>query len=534
MSKHSKILIVDDEPANVRLLERILEVAGYFDFKSTVDPRRALELFQQFDPDLVLTDLHMPHLDGFALMEKLKVLIPSHVYVPIIVLTADINPETRRRALALGAHDFLVKPLDHMEVVLRIGNLLRTRMLHLELQRHNATLEERVEQRTCALDAALADLKAAQGQLVQQERLRALGNMAGGIAHDFNNSLASILGYSELLLKDLGVSSPSSKASSYVRTVITAAEDAAKMVARLREFSLPSPTNGFLSAVDLNEIVQQAVSLSMPKWKNTALASGATIEIVTKEGVIPRVQGDASELREALINLIFNAVDAMPSGGKVIIHTEASPKGLVSLKVSDNGVGMSEEIRQRCLEPYFTTKGSRGTGLGLAMVYGIVRRHAGSIEIESKAGEGTSFILELPVANEQMGIASELPRPISRELRVLVVEDQPMICEFLSECLSRDGHTVVTAANGSEGLATFRAGTFDLVLTDQAMPEMDGKQLAAAIRGLEPKQRIILLTGEQATGTGGCSSNIDLVMGKPVTLKDLREAMEQVMTRLAA
>src|ERR1043166_8894711 len=125
MSKHSKILIVDDEPSNVRLLERILELADYRDCKSTTDPRQALELFRQFQPDLVLTDLHMPQLDGFALMEQLKALIPSHVYLPIIVLTADINPETRQRALAAGANDFLVKPLDHMEVVLRIGNLLR-------------------------------------------------------------------------------------------------------------------------------------------------------------------------------------------------------------------------------------------------------------------------------------------------------------------------------------------------------------------------------------------------------------------------
>ncbi len=531
MPKHAKILILDDEPANVRLLERILELAGYTQFKSTTDSRRAIELFRELRPDLVMTDLHMPFLDGFAVMEQLRNLIPANAYLPFVVLTADMNPETRRRALAAGAHDFLIKPFDHMEVVLRVSNLLRTRMLHTQLQGQNAILEEAVGKRTLELQQALAELQAAQGHLVQQERLRALGTMAGGIAHDFNNSLASILGYSELLLMAPGLAENPEKSAVYLRTIMTAAQDAARMVRRLREFSHPTERNEFLQAVQLNDLVKQAISLSMPKWKNGPLAQGLTITVGAELGDIPEVQGDAAELREALINLIFNAVDALPAGGAITIRTKLHQEG-VRLEVADTGVGMTEEIRQRCLEPYFTTKGNRGTGLGLAMVYGIIHRHAGKLEIQSKAGEGTTFILDLPRTGAPAGRGSALVRRVERPLRILVVDDQPMICEFLTECLRHDQHSVVTAGHGREGLEKFRGSSFDVVVTDQAMPEMDGRQLASSIRQLKPQQPIILLTGYgdhmQAAMSDGSAFN--LILGKPISIGALRQALVEVVT----
>jgi signal transduction histidine kinase len=444
------------------------------------------------------------------------------------VLTADITAETRRRALEAGATDFLVKPFDHMEVVLRIQNLLKTRFLQVELEEHNARLEERVRERTTRLESTLEELKATQQQVIQQERLRALGVMAGGIAHDFNNALASILGYSELLLysPDAG----REKRESYTRTIMTAATDAARMVARLREFAKPTTKSEFLEAVDLNRVVEEAIALSVPKWKTGPLAHGSMVGVLAEPGIIPRVQGDPAELREALCNLIFNAVDAMPEGGTIRIRTMGTQEK-IRLEVQDNGTGMSAETRQRCLEPYFTTKGSQGTGLGLAMVYGIVRRHAGELAIESEPGKGTTFIIDLPISHSMAETIMPCSPRLDRPLQILVVDDQPLLCELLKECLTKDHHTVETAANGREGLEKYRTKRYDLVLTDKAMPEMDGDQLAAAIRQLQPKQPIILLTGyrdrvgEAALG----NPSVNLVLGKPLALGRLRQALAEVL-----
>src|SRR5215207_8622697 len=176
----ARILVVDDEPSNVRLLERMLDLFGGIEYRCTTDPREAVSLFAEFQPDLVLTDLHMPHLDGYQLMSQFQQLIPDDSFLPIVVLTADITAETRRKALATGASDFITKPLDTTEVQLRLRNLLENRFL-------NVRLEDQVRQRTSELEDALQQLQAAQQQVVKQERLSALGMMAGGIAHDFNN-----------------------------------------------------------------------------------------------------------------------------------------------------------------------------------------------------------------------------------------------------------------------------------------------------------------------------------------------------------
>jgi len=228
----AKILIVDDEPSNVRLLERILELYGVGAMRSTTDSRKALSCLFEFEPDLVLLDLNMPFLDGFAVMAQIKEAIPADSYLPIVVLTADVSAETKRRALSAGAHDFLTKPLDNSEVVLRIKNLLENRFLNLEMQ-------NRVRDRTAQLEETLAQLGSTQEQIVKQERLRALGMMAGGIAHDFNNALTMMLGYAELLLPWLQQHA-SSRELAYLNHIMGAAQDAAHVVSRLREFYRPA------------------------------------------------------------------------------------------------------------------------------------------------------------------------------------------------------------------------------------------------------------------------------------------------------
>jgi signal transduction histidine kinase len=394
----SKILIIDDEESGVRLLERILKRAQIESVTSTTDPRAATTLFQQFQPDLVLTDLLMPHLEnGLAVIEQLRDLISSVEYLPIVVLTADVTKESKRRALAAGATEFLTKPFDVVEVLLRISNLLQARLAHLKIREQNAALEENVRLRTLKLEEAFSELNTTQQKLIQQERLAALGTMARRIAQDFNNALALIIGFGEELLREAEHGLTKEKASPSITEILTAAQDAVKIVYRLREFSRPGQTHELYLPVNVNDLIQQAVLLTKPKWQMESLTSGTTIRLSVDFGEIPTIDGDPAELREALTGLIFNAIEAMPHGGSIMLRTRA--KGdTVTVQITDTGIGMTEEERQRCLEPFFTTKTEPGTGLGLDMVFAIVRRHQGVIDIESQPGNGTTFTLHLPVS----------------------------------------------------------------------------------------------------------------------------------------
>ena len=520
----ARVLLVDDEISNVRLLERILEMIGCNEVWSTNDPRQVMALYQEHQPDIILLDLHMPFLDGFAVMEQLKTVVSPENYVPILVLTADITMETRRRALAAGAKDLVTKPIDHSEVLLRMKNLLENRFLHRELQRQNELLEEQVRDRTAKLEATLAELRSTQEGIVRQERLSALGMMAGGIAHDFNNALTMVLGYSELLLPYLQAHAPQ-RERGYMHHVMSAAQDATHVVARLGAFYRPAGDE-IRVAVNLNDLVSQIVSLTAPKWSNERLANGIQIQVVKDLGEVPSVQANASELREVLTNLIFNAVDAMPKGGQITVATVAHGPDVL-LTVTDTGIGMTDAERERCLEPFFTTKGERGTGLGLAVVYGIVQRHGGNIDIRSVKGQGTTFAVRLPAAKAHASEEVSAPTEVDRALRILVIDDQEIICELISEYLQGDGHHVVFSTTATAGLERFRDGAFDLVITDQSMPEMSGVQFASAIKSVEPHVPVILLTGfgEEMQAKGTLPQDIDLVLGKPVSAADLRNAI---------
>jgi CheY-like chemotaxis protein len=243
------------------------------------------------------------------------------------------------------------------------------------------------------------------------------------------------------------------------------------------------------------------------------------------------VAGNAAELREVMTNLVFNAVDAMPGGGTITVRTTCDAEGVV-LSVSDTGTGMTEAELARCLEPFFTTKGDRGTGLGLAVVYGIVQRHEGTIDIASKKGIGTTFSIRLPVTVARQAASPQAPKRVEKMLRILVVDDQEIICELIAEYLKGDGHHAVTAVESGEALELFSREGFDLVITDHSMPGMNGLQLAAAMKERVPETKVILLTGfgDEMIGRGEHPGDIDLVIGKPVSAADLRQGIFRAMT----
>ena len=397
--------------------------------------------------------------------------------------------------------------------------------------------EEALVESNRRLEEALTELKTTQRQVLQQERLRAVGQMASGIAHDFNNALMPILGYSELLLDQPKHLDDKEKVAHYLHTINTAAQDAASVVRRLREFYRIRQENETFLPVDLNRLVEEAITLTQPRWKDQALASGITIGTKTELQPVPRAAGNEPELREVLTNLIFNAADAMPQGGTLTVRTRPEADRIV-LEVSDTGTGMTEEVRQRCLEPFFSTKGERGTGLGLAMVYGTLQRHQGTIDIQSEPGKGTSFLICLPVQTEEKAEGKRREaEALAHPLHILVVEDEPPVRQVVVEYLTGDGHTVEAAANGREGLEKFHAAAwFDVVVTDRGMPDMSGDQLAAAIKRVAPNKPVILLTGfgDLMEASGEKPSGVDFIASKPVTMSALRQALREAMAAQAS
>jgi signal transduction histidine kinase/CheY-like chemotaxis protein len=400
----------------------------------------------------------------------------------------------------------------------------------------NLTLRKQAEknllQANRELEKALSELKATQQQVIQQERLSALGQMAAGIAHDFNNTLMPILGFADVLLENKTLFDDKAEARRCLEMLRTSAKDAASVVSRLREFYRPAESNEEFSIVDLAKIIEQAVALTEPKWRGLTQASGITIEVSTEFKALPMVSGEETALREMLTNLLFNAVDAMPDGGRICIETSLDNDRAV-IRVTDSGTGMTESVRQRCLEPFFSTKGERGTGLGLSMVYGIVERHRGQVEIQSTVGKGTTFIIRLPLAEDAPsgnGATAEVIRPNS-SLKVLIVDDEARSREVLSVYLRCDEHSVTTASSGREALEKFRRRHFDLVMMDRAMPQMSGDQTARFMKQVRPDTPIILLTGFAGStdATSAPGNGIDLVLHKPITLDVLRRAIEKLL-----
>ena len=475
-----------------------------------------------------------PYLLFYKALDPNTQLEPAYE-VCLYPLTASLRQQRARRwkiigfgALVLGAGFvaslFLAKglsePVDKI-VAGSVENFTLRRQAEQDLRAANQELEK-----------ALRELKATQQQVIQQERLRALGQMASGIAHDFNNTLTPILGFSDLLLHKPGLLEDKAQAVKFLKLLRTAAMDAASVVNRLREFYRPLDKNEELPAVDLTTLIAQAVSLTEPKWRQQAQAIGATIEVVTNLQPTLPVAADESALREALTNLIFNAVDAMPTGGVITLETDTENEEAV-LRVRDTGTGMTEAVRQRCLEPFFSTKGEHGTGLGLSMVYGIIERHRGRLEIESTPGKGTTFIIHLPFVKptEEKAIPASVKQTSKPNLNILVVDDEPRVCEVISAFLESDGHGVTTARNGREGLEQFQRKPFDLIVTDRAMPEMSGDQMAGVIKKVNPHIPVVLLTGFGALieVTGTQPKDIDVVLKKPITIGELRKTIDSLL-----
>ncbi len=441
--------MVDDQVANTCLVTNFLNRLGYSNLRAINDPGLLFEQIESWKPDLILLDLAMPQLDGFQLMEQMRSRLRAEERVPVLVITGDATAVNKRRALAVGATDLLAKPFDPAELNMRLRNILEARFLRSEIERQNRELEDRVHERTQELGQALEDLQTAQRQMVQQERLSAFAEMAGGVVHDFSNALMTIIGYSDTLIREEGRGlDDKTTAREYLEIINRAGRDAAEVVSRLRDFYRPRDTADLFVAVDLNVIAEQAVLSTQPKWKKSLLANETAITVATELQPVSAVAGNPSELREILTNLIFNAVDAMPHGGKITVRTRMADREAI-IEVADNGSGMTPEVRNRCLNPFFSTKGDRGTGLGLAMVFGIVKRHQGTLQIDSQVGRGTSFLISLPLFAEGNQEAQEAV-PTSQPSQETKSKDHPAMTGLPRHPAEMmNGNSIASAAVGA-------------------------------------------------------------------------------------
>ncbi len=599
----ARVLIAEDSVTQAQRLTHILEQQGYR-VTSAANGRLALEMALRQKPHLVISDVIMPEMDGYELCRRIKG-DPKLADVPVILVTTLSDPHDVIRGLECRADNFILKPYDAGQLIRRIQFVLinsqmrqneqpgmgleivfggqkhfitadRLQILNLllstyeaamqrnhelsttrdtlhetnrELQQLTLELEDRVLLRTRELEQTNETLRQAQHALIQQERLRALGQMASGIAHDINNAISPIALYTEAMLER--ETTLSERARGYLTTIQRAIDDVAHTVGRMREFYRPREEELQLADVELNPLIQQVVDLTRARWNDLAQQRGVMIELKTALAAgLPTIRGAENEIRDALTNLVFNAVDALPRGGVIEIRTRTDSligsgggaQPCVHLEVADNGVGMDEETRRRCLEPFFTTKGDRGTGLGLAMVYGMAKRHSAGLEIDSRPGQGTTMRLTFNAGTPHVAMSGRHPSPLfaTRSLRVLLIDDDPALLESLRASLEDEGHKVTTANGGQSGIDAFRDAQkanrlFDILITDLGMPYVDGRQVVASVRAMSPGTPIILLTGwgQHVANDQERPPQVDRLLGKPPRIKELRSALAELTGRRA-
>ncbi|HET7341347.1 MAG TPA: ATP-binding protein [Methylomirabilota bacterium] len=404
---------------------------------------------------------------------------------------------------------------------------LNTLMTHIAYAVDNARLLQEAQLSTNRLRRAMEDLRTTQTRVVEGETLRAVGQMASGMAHHVNNLLAVISGRTQLLLAR--ITQPEIRRP--LEVIQRATFDAADVVRRVLGFTAVQPVVEH-GAVDLNEVVREVVELTRPRWRDEVQMRSLALDVALDLGDIPRVAGEAPALREVIMNVLFNAIDAMRASGVIRVTTWAADDWAYCA-IADTGVGMSEEVRRRAFEPFFTTKGPQGTGLGLSVAHGIVQRHGGELSLRPNEPQGTVITIRLPQATVPQG-ATPPATPRGPALRVLIVDDEASVREALADTLAEDGHTVVQTASGKDALARLSEGVgVDVVITDLGMPEMTGWDVARAVRGQWPGLPIGLVTGWAVAleMTEDERRAVDFVIAKPYTVEALRAALAGVTPR---
>jgi len=469
MSVPLRVLIVEDSEDDTLLMLLELRRNGYEPTSERVDSAEAMSAaLDRQTWDLIISDYAMPR---FSMSTALTMVQEKGLDLPFIVVSGAIGEEAAVAAMRAGAHDYVMKGN-----IARLAPVVERELREAEMRRERKRVEE--------------ELKTAQEYLTQSERLRALGEMASGVAHDFNNILAIILGRAQLALEDV----EDEKLRKSIQVIEQTALDAATTVRRLQGFAGVNGVHA-LKEVDLKHLVEGAIEMVESRREELEQTHGIAIEIGAELNEVTPIVGDAAELREALLNIIFNAMDAMPRGGKITIKSKQENSSIV-LSISDTGIGIPKEIKKKLFDPFFTTKASKGSGLGLSVTYGIVNKHCGRIDVESTQGKGTTFHIRLPVVNGvEEGPRAERKTPSVKPSTVLLIDDVPEVIEVLGLMLQQLGHRVTGVTSGKEALSAFKTGDYGLVIADLGMPNMSGRDVARAVKEIKPETPVVLITG---------------------------------------
>ena len=396
----------------------------------------------------------------------------------------------------------------------------------------HASTSERLSNCLERIAAAHAEYEELRERATHAEKMAALGELSFGVAHNVNNTLTGILGRAQLLLR----TKDAEKINSGIEMIVKSAEDGAHIIRRIQDFARRQPSRKF-QAVSVAGLMKDVCEMTRPRWESQGI--GSQIRLALVADCTASVLGDAVELREVLVNVIYNAIDALPSGGEIRMGSQET-NGRVVLTVTDNGTGMTPEVKSRLFDPFFTTKGKGGTGMGMAVSFGIIRRHIGSIDVESEPGRGTTFRISLPIAEDTRvnpetestqleGFAGE------DKIRVLVVDDETAVREVLREALEAEGCEVLVAESGEMALKLYdaRGGKLDVVFTDIGMPEMSGWELASEIRKRSDSIPLAIVSGwaDAISCDARQAIKADWVVSKPFDIATIAGIANEVAAR---
>jgi len=543
--ENSKIMIIDDQPSNLSVMFQYLNEFNT-ELMLIQKGQEAIEIADLKKPDIILLDIIMPDMNGFETCRKLKE-NKNTADIPVIFMSCLTDTDNIVKGFECGGIDYITKPVRREEMIARISTHLKIRRTEESLKKYSDHLEELVEKRTAELKDAceklereVAEHRKLEGQLIQSQKMEAIGTLAGGIAHDFNNILGSIIGYTELSLFEL----PEEHiVYQYLSQVLKAGDRAKELVGQILTFS--RRTDQKRKLLNIIPVVKEAIKLlraSLP----------ATIEIRQDiKGEQSVLMADPTQIHQIILNLCTNGAHAMKEHGGILNITLADvdicPEDLpfytnikagpyVKLTVSDTGHGIRREFIERIFEPYFTTKETgEGTGLGLSVVHGIVTGYGGNVKVYSEPGKGTEFQILLPKVKTDEDITHEKLETIPAGTgTILVVDDEKNIVNIIKSMLNRLGYDVITEIDAIKALDFFRKEPhlIDLVITDLTMPHMTGRELAKELICIRADIPVILTTGfsDSINPDEEINTGIKELLLKPVTIRNLAEAVKKILS----
>jgi signal transduction histidine kinase len=518
MEPTSKILIVDDDAVVAASVKAVLARREY-DITVTDDALKGVELLHQKEFDLAILDVMMPVMSGFQIMESVKDLGLDTLF---IIMTGDTSMDSAIKAIRKGASDYIRKPFESDELMIRVENAIR----------HKRSKDEK--------KIIQSEKKQLEMQLRQSQKMEAIGTLAGGMAHDFNNTLGIIIGNTELAIRTTPKDSPNRQ---YLNNIITASCRAEEMVSRLLSFS--RITDAEKKPIDLISSIDESLKLL-----RSSLPSDIEIKKSFPDSQLV-VMGDPTQLNQVMVNLCTNSAHAMNgSSGLLEINISTREIGLnplnsfnglpqghyAEITISDNGHGIPEDVIKRVFDPYFTTKETgKGTGMGLAVVHGIVKNHGGAITVKSSVNEGTVFSIYLPLIDAVVDAkpAADIEYLPSGKENILLVDDEYMIAETMKIMMEQLGYNVKAFTESSRALEVFESnpGAFDLVITDMTMPRMTGDLLAQRIQEIREDTPVIICTGfnNRVDPDGLRNRGICEILTKPVRTTTLATAIKNVL-----